>query len=342
MEVKYSFIIPVYNVEKYIRHCIDSLLAQTYKSFEIIIVDDGSKDRCGQIVDEYQNSFPEYVRVVHQKNTGQGGARNYGIELSKGEYILFVDGDDYVSPKMLEIIDGYLSKTNDDILFFEWLSVKEREIGWQDDVQFLDVYHVMLKVDYVYQQPSPWRKVYKSSLFKNGKFRFPRKLYYEDMALAPCFVLEAKNIGMIEEKLYYYVQRSNSTMRSKDISRLLEIIPAFDYALNIFEESGLIKEYYKELEWYAIQHVLYFSSCRISMVGYFPEAVQNLYDYMKNNFPDYRKNPYIKTDNDYVKMNELKVLLDGNYSRFDKEFFFLFRKRKQVKEQLKRILPWRI
>lgn len=337
METKYSFIVPVYNVENYMRYCIDSLLAQTYKSFEIIIVDDESKDTCGQIAEEYKNKYPQYIRVVHQKNTGLGGARNSGIDLSNGEYILFVDGDDYVSPQMLEIVDEYLKKNDDDILFFESISVKEKEIGRQENIKFLNIHHAMSKADYVYQQPSSWRKVYKSSLFKNKDLRFPTKIYYEDLALAPCFVLETKNIGVIEEKLYYYVKRSNSIMHSKDVSRLLEIIPAFDYAVDFFKKNGLITKYDKELEWLAIQHVLYFSTCRISMVGYLPKAVQKLFDYMNQNFPSYVKNPYIGMDNIYIKLNEINILLEGDYKKFDKEFFYWIRKKKWLRDNLKRI-----
>ena len=127
MEVKYSFIVPVYNVEKYISKCIDSLLAQTYRLFEIVIVDDGSPDASGNIADSYQSKYPGIVKVIHQKNTGQGGARNHGIDLAQGEYILFVDGDDFVVPNMLEIIDTYTGKYNNDLLFFQWETIEEKK-----------------------------------------------------------------------------------------------------------------------------------------------------------------------------------------------------------------------
>ena len=129
MEVKYSFIVPVYNVEKYISKCIDSLLAQTYRLFEIIIVDDGSPDASGNIADSYQSKYPGIVKVIHQKNTGQGGARNHGIELAQGEYILFVDGDDFVVPNMLEIVDTYTGKYNNDLLFFQWETIEEKSLS---------------------------------------------------------------------------------------------------------------------------------------------------------------------------------------------------------------------
>lgn len=228
MKVKYSFIVPVYNVEKYISKCIDSLLAQTYRLFEIIIVDDGSPDASGNIADSYQSKYPGIVKVIHQKNTGQGGARNHGIELAQGEYILFVDGDDFVVPNMLEIIDTYTGKYNNDLLFFQWETIKEKKLVECADVAYLGDYSTMSLVEYVYQQPSPCRKVYKASIFRNKQLRFPSRIFYEDLSLAPCLVSEAKSIGVIQEKLYFYVQHKSSTMHSKDVNRISELqtIPA--------------------------------------------------------------------------------------------------------------------
>lgn len=338
LEVKYSFVVPVYNVEKYIKYCINSLIGQTYTSFEIIIVDDGSTDKSGQIADEYQKKYPTIISVVHQNNTGQGGARNHGVELARGKYILFVDSDDYVSAQMLEIIDEYLKENDDDILFFEWTSVKENKIGWQENVEFLNLHHAMSKADYVYQQPSPWRKVYKSSLFKNKDLRFPQKIYYEDFALAPCFVLDAKTIGVIEEKLYYYVQRVNSTMHSRNIVRILDIIPAFNIIMVFFEKNELVEKYYKELEWLAVQHVLYYSTCRISTIGYFPNEVKVLFDFIEKWFPNYKENPYIELESSYINLDELRALINGGYKKFDKKYYFWFRKNKWIRYHVKKIL----
>ena len=243
MDIKYSFVVPVYNVAAFMPMCIDSILNQTYKKFEVIIVDDGSPDACGQIADEYQKKYPSTVRSIHQNNTGQGGARNHGVEVAKGEFILFVDGDDFVAPNMLEIIERYKSIHDDDILFFEWKTIRERGLPKPETSEYIGYYATLSLAEYVWQQPSPWRKVYKASLFKNRQLRFPERIYYEDLALAPCFVLEVKSIGVIKEQLYYYVQRRNSTMRSKDISRMLDIIPAFDFIVDFFVRNGIFDTY---------------------------------------------------------------------------------------------------
>ena len=108
-------------MEKYLNKCIDSLLAQTYKDFEIILVDDGSTDSSGRIADTYKQRYSEVMIVVHQINMGLGGARNTGISLARGEYLLMVDSDDYVSENMLQTIDGYLAQFNNDILCFDYI-----------------------------------------------------------------------------------------------------------------------------------------------------------------------------------------------------------------------------
>lgn len=114
--IKYSFIVPVYNVERYLKRCLDSIIAQTYHDYEAILIDDGSTDSSGQLVDEYALIYPDKMRVIHQKNAGLGGARNTGIEAAKGEYLIMVDSDDYISERMLETVDRYLIQYHNDIL----------------------------------------------------------------------------------------------------------------------------------------------------------------------------------------------------------------------------------
>lgn len=112
---KVSVVVPIYNVEKYLKQCVDSLLNQTLKDIEIILVDDGAKDGSGKIVDEYKNKFTN-VKVIHQANGGLGPARNTGIENATGEYIAFVDGDDWVQSNMYEKLYATAQKSNSDIV----------------------------------------------------------------------------------------------------------------------------------------------------------------------------------------------------------------------------------
>jgi len=335
MDVKYSFIVPVYNVGLFMPICIESILAQTYQQYEIIIVDDGSPDSCGQIADEYHKKYPEKIIAIHQANTGQGGARNHGVEVARGEYILFVDGDDYVAPNMLDIIEKYNKEHKDDILIFEWETARERVLPKPEAADYIGEYSTLSLSEYVLQQPSPWRKVYRATLFKNKQLRFPEKIFYEDLSLAPCFVKDVRSIGVINEKLYYYVQHRSSTMRSKDINRILDIIPAFDYILDFFRRNGLYKQYYDELEWLAIQHVLYYSIVRIFYVEYNASAACKLTEYVKNVFPNYKENVYIEAANKHVNYEELQVLLNEDYEQFDCRFYRFKRFKGKIKDTLR-------
>ena len=115
---KFSLIVPVYRIEEYLPKCIDSVLAQTCQDFELLLIDDGSPDGCGKICDDYAARHPDRIRAVHQPNGGAGAARNHGIRLSHGEYLLFVDGDDYLSPDFLAALTEVIEKTPADLVLF--------------------------------------------------------------------------------------------------------------------------------------------------------------------------------------------------------------------------------
>ena len=114
--MRFSIIIPVYNVEKYIRKCMDTVMNQTFRDYEVIVVNDETPDNSMKIVQEYVDAFPGMIQVIHQKNTRQGGARNNGVTKARGEYLLFVDSDDYVATTMLETVDARLKANPCDVL----------------------------------------------------------------------------------------------------------------------------------------------------------------------------------------------------------------------------------
>lgn len=320
MQIKYSFIIPVYDVEAYLRHCVDSILAQTYRSFEIIIIDDEAMDDSGKIAEEYAERFPEFVRVIHQKNSGSGGARNHGISVARGEYILFVDGDDFVVPNMLEIIEKYRENHEFDLLLFSHIRLRDKNIKKEEPCAFLDDYQDLSLKEYVCQQPAVWKKVYRASLFEHEDLRFITKIFYQDLAISPEFAMYAKNVGIIKEPLYYYVLRRGSAMHCKKTDRFFEIFKSFDYVMSCFRNQNMVDEYYAELEWLAIQHVLYFSTFRVLRVGYDPDAISKFANYVKEMFPNYRENKYIECDHDEVDKGALKLLLNDEFLALDKKY----------------------
>lgn len=291
---KYSFIVPVYNVEKYLIRCLDSILNQTYQNFEVIIVDDGSTDSSGSIVDIYKKKYPEQIIVEHQYNKGLGGARNTGIALAKGQYLLMVDSDDYISHRMLETIEQYLNKYDNDILIFDF--VIEEEDGRQQVEHLHETtgYVQITQRQFLLETPSAWNKVYKASLFKNTDLRYPERIYYEDVAMSPCLAIYASNIGIINVPLYYYIQRNTSIIHTKDIQRMTEICTAVGITLEYYKKKRLFEQYYKELEYLTVGHILVSGVQRIVLSQYDYKSIVKLEKFVENYFPNYEKNYYVQ------------------------------------------------
>ena len=181
---RFSIIIPVYNVKEYLAECLDSLLAQTFQNFEIIVVDDVSTDGSKDLALSYAARYPDKITVLeHTVNTRQGGARNTGIEAAVGEYLLFVDSDDYLVPNALEILSAAIQREKADIVEFCFTCVDEqgnylRRSGFRDRIARLGVHKPLL-----ISAMGPWNKVYHASLFRDTEIRFPKKYYYEDYLL---------------------------------------------------------------------------------------------------------------------------------------------------------------
>ena len=188
---KISIIVPIYNVEKYLEKCIKSILSQTYKNLEIILVDDGSPDKCGMICDKYKE-IDDRIIVIHQENKGLSGARNTGLKNANGKYVCFIDSDDYINEHMIETLYENLIKTGSDISICDFFQVKENEnikikkienavkiMNKQECLKKL-LYH-KYKLDIV-----TWNKLYKQELFNN--IEFPEGKIYEDFATIPFLI----------------------------------------------------------------------------------------------------------------------------------------------------------
>ena len=184
--LKYSFLVPVYNVEKYLEQCIESMLAQTYRNFEIILVDDGSTDNSGRICDEYEKKYPDIIKVVHKKNEGLVSAREAGIKNAGGDVCLFVDSDDFIENDLLESVDGVFSSDSDidivifNLAYFENEQKIPRKICFCDEQEIVYVdnkrklYEALMFSTTV---SSLCLKAVKTSLLKNDKTDY--SLYYE-------------------------------------------------------------------------------------------------------------------------------------------------------------------
>lgn len=217
-----SIIVPVYKVEPYLRKCIDSILGQTYKNLEIILVDDGSPDSCGAICDEYAASDTR-VRVIHKENGGLSSARNAGLNVASGKFIGFVDSDDWCALDMYEYLYNAMQESSADIVIcghYEVTGENLKHIGVKGEI-LLDRTEAMIMLltdkeitNYV------CNKLYPANLFAN--IRFPEGRVYEDIAVMYKLFEKADRILILPEARYYYVQRKSGIVKNHTMKNAMD------------------------------------------------------------------------------------------------------------------------
>ena len=241
--VKVSVIVPIYNVEEYINKCVDSILNQTFKEFELILVDDGSTDNSGNICDTYK-SIDDRVHVIHKNNGGLSDARNFGIEAATGEFLYFIDGDDFIHEDTLESMYNSIMKTNSDIAICNMV----RYYGETDTEKFYNPVEKMkvLNDNYRFEtlkQPSVCNKMFKAILFKNIKF--PLKKYYEDTFIYHELLFNARRVVLTGKDSYYYRSRRGSIISGGYNKKYFDFIEAV-YLRALFLDKNNIHSYADE------------------------------------------------------------------------------------------------
>ena len=209
-----SVIIPVYKVEKYLEKCLDSVIGQTYKNLEILVVDDGSPDGSPAICDRYA-AKDSRVKVFHIENSGVSAARNYALERAKGEYLAFVDSDDYAEPDMIEKLYDGLRRTDCKAAFCGFYIEENGESRAADVPEHEMIYDIGTYLREFYEMRQRlvfWNKLYKAEVFRG--LRFPVGHYYEDVWLMPEFLEACGPMAAIPEALYHYIMRGGSTIHS--------------------------------------------------------------------------------------------------------------------------------
>ena len=216
--IKISIIVPVYNVEKYLRKCIDSILNQTFRDFELILVDDGSTDSSGKICDEYSLKDSR-IKVIHKENGGQSSARNMGLDVAQGEYIGFVDSDDWIEKDMYEILYRNCKMKDGDIGIIGINFVYNNRVrkGLEYPLQSWKKEEGMYKlIEHKYFGNYFCSKIFSRKLFKN--IRFKEGIIYEDIDLMYKLIHKSNIIVAEGVMKYNYLQREGSTVRNKDFN----------------------------------------------------------------------------------------------------------------------------
>ena len=287
---KISVIVPVYNTEKYLRDCLESLVSQTLKEMEIVVVNDGSTDSSRQIIDEYVQNYPDRFVIVDQTNQGQAVARNKALNLCKGEYIGFLDSDDTAKSEMFEKMYNGALETKADMVVCDYEYIAGSGVLLRSVKSFKDQKDMFIDcfVD-------PWNKVYRAEVLKDNDVRFPEGYFYEDTGWFIMSIPFVNSVAKINEPLIQHYKREGSSMTALDDRRVEHIFPVLQKVLDFYSDKGLYSDYERELEYFCSKILLCSSFRRISRVkdkAIRKGLVRKTFSFLRENFPKYKRNDY--------------------------------------------------
>ncbi len=288
--------IPIYNVERYLSACLASCIDSAFaEEYEIVAVNDGSTDRSGEILEKFAAEYPQLIRWVRTENGGLGHARNTGLELAEGEYILFLDSDDTLSPGSVRDILKHLDGSFD-LGVFDFITVNEhgRQLTYtagcdrEEGAFALEEYPGM-----VFAPPNAVNKLWRRRLFLESGVRFPGRLWFEDLATVPKLYLHANTFRYFKKSWYVYLQRGGSITNSADALRNRDMLSAVGSTLDYYRIQGQFERYEKELCYLALYHELLTSTTRVNQIDpHSPVQIELREDFLTH-FPNYQDNPYL-------------------------------------------------
>ena len=295
--MKLSIIVPVYNTEKYLARCLDSLILKGYGDncgqYEIIAVNDGSSDGSRGIMEDYERKFPGLVRPLDTPNGGLGHARNVGMAAAQGEYLLFVDSDDWLAEgAMEEILEAVEMPFDVGIFDFVHVDQEGRELASFSGCNREGIFTLAEHPTLLHCPLNSCNKIWRRSLFTGNGFTFPVRLWYEDVATTPNLWLQAKAICYFPRPWYCYLQRLGSITNTRTAERNLEMITAFDMVLDYYRSQGAYDRYHEELEYMAFYHAYLTSITRVNLIDPTSGIQERLLDNFVTKFPAYRGNRY--------------------------------------------------
>ena len=322
MGVKISVVLPVYNVANYLRKCLDSLVNQTFKDFEVICVNDGSTDLSLSILEGYSLSDSRF-KIITQENQGLSGARNTGIEQVEGEYILFVDSDDWLEENALEVLYEHVKGFSSDITMFKFKYYNENTEEYSEgpftnlevidpsfftgNFYYMDVIDIIFKISH-----APFNKLYKTSFLKENDAKFLYGSYYEDLEFFYKVFLKAKKVSVLPEYLYYYRIRDQSISTSGD-----------EGSFDIFNILETTKQHFLDAKVYnqIKQDWLMFVIVNLKYVYLrLKEELKNQFiDVMKEKYYDYALNEVVYSEKWHYEDRAFheSIMMADNYKEFD-------------------------
>ena len=289
--MRLSVIVPMYNVEAYIAQCLNSLAEQTLKDMEVLLVDDGAADRTTEIAKQFAETHSNF-RYFRKENGGLSDARNYGIPSAKGDYIAFLDSDDWVEPDIYEHMVNAIGDAD--------VCVADLEYSYEDTSRnFVMKGLSEQNADTVQKQAllSPlfaWNKIYKADLFRGeGGYRYPKGTWYEDHPVTTMIFAKAKDIAYLPETGFHYRQREGSIMSARNDKRIVQIFDVLAMVRENFRREGLYEKFLTELEYLHIEHLRLYGMFRFIRSDDWKTYYEMSEQVMNEQFPNWKQNPYI-------------------------------------------------
>lgn len=281
--MKITIIVPVYKVEKYLIKCVESIRNQTYKNLEIILVDDGSPDKCGEICDNFAENDNRVV-AIHKENGGLSSARNAALEVATGDYCMFVDSDDYIDSITVEKVVDYIKKYKADIVQFGYYNEYENgqiknkamfeSYAYHSNEEILHAFFKVGPIDHVV-----WNKIYKSSMLSSIKMVEGR--WHEDTMATFDILLQAQSMITVPECFYHYLQRKDSISNATFTDKNLDSIFAAEYIIDKARKSK--PEYVKDAAFILALNCTYLYQ-KVHKSGLSKQEKEKYQKIIKNNF----------------------------------------------------------
>ena len=288
---KVSVIVPFYNVEGYIEKCLETLVNQTLKEIEIILVNDGSKDRSINIVEKFLQRYPEKIVYLEKENGGLSDARNFGIPHAKGEYVAFLDSDDYVEKDMYENMYELAKRENSDMVecnfYWEYPDKKKEDIGkeYQVNNEMLEKVRVVA-----------WNKLIRREIIQDANIQFPKGYRYEDVEFTYKLIPFIKKVSFCKKPLVHYIQREGSISNLQN-ERNIEIFDVLEHVIEFYKENNIYMKYEQELEYVYIRYSFCSSLLRIVKIQdeeLKDKLLAETWERVNKNFPNWKQNTILK------------------------------------------------
>lgn len=297
---KISVIVPAYNVENYIDKSFKSLLAQTFQDFEIIAINDGSQDKTLEKMRVYEAKDTR-IRVIDKMNEGVGATRNLGLELACGDYIIFIDPDDYVHLDLLKLLYEKAIETRANVVvcdYYECYENSKDQVLMKVPIESTDLLVIQENKDLIFKMtPAPWNKLIRTDILKEHEIKFPLEYRSEDLVFTLKLLAKCETLAVVHQPLYYYLANRMNNVSSANDERVLHTILALKEIIESYQNWNLKQTYESELEMliikqiqYELHKVIYISDKKLAY-----RIIVEFYNYLELNVPHWIKNKYYQS-----------------------------------------------